>query len=179
MKRSILLIGIVLTLSLLSACTDNKNEVDSLTTEYEIQLEEKDKEISKLREEIRQVNNELEQEKKKLRDSFDEFVIFDHKARNIIGHIANKEFEKLLSEYDVDFEVINEKIYFKKLGNTETFFPIEIASFPMYFNFYNSQSEFTEVGYFMYGYDQYGSERKYDIHFKFGKNDEFQYVGTN
>ncbi|WP_096154030.1 hypothetical protein [Bacillus sp. FJAT-45066] len=172
MKRYIHLTGIVLVLIVISACSDDENDKESLILKYQAQINEKNIEISNLEEELRLINDELEQEKK----NQEKLQIFDHKARNIMKHIANNEFDKLRSEFDVNFEVIDGKVNFGELS--DFYFPIEIAGLPMYFNFYNPQPDSTEVGYFLYGYDQNGSERKYDIHFRFGKNNEFLYVGT-
>ncbi|MEH7524799.1 hypothetical protein V7149_16210 [Bacillus sp. JJ1503] len=176
MKRFILLLGIVLIQSFLSACSDDKYDM-----EYEAQLEEKDIEISKLKEELKLISDELNKERTKLTDAFSNLSKFDHKSRLILKHIANNEFDKLRSEFDVNFEVIDEKIYFAELNDApkERYFPKEIAGLPMYLQFYLPQPENTQVGYFLYGYDQYGSERKYEIVFLFGNNEEFKYVGTN
>ncbi len=156
----------------ISACSDDEYDKESLTLEYQTQIEEKNIEIRNLEEELRLINDELEQEKKYR----EELQIFDHKARNIMRHIANNEFDTLKSEFDVDFEVIDGKINFGELN--DFYFPTEIAGLPMYFNFYNPQPDSTELGYFLYGYDENGSERKYDIHFRFGKYNEFLYVVT-
>ncbi|MFT4417239.1 hypothetical protein ACLM5H_25745 [Fredinandcohnia humi] len=176
MKQSILLSGIALTLCFVAACSNDGNDKEKLVLEYETQIKEKNIEISKLKEELILISNELKKERK----NREELQLFDHKSRNIMRHIANKDFDKLRNEFDVDHEVLDGKIYFGELSNSpiESYFPTEIAEFPMYYKFYNPQPEFTEVGYFLYGYDQYGSERKYDIHFRFGKNNEFMYVAT-
>ncbi|RFB18577.1 hypothetical protein DZB84_06625 [Bacillus sp. HNG] len=175
MKRSILYPGIVLMVSFISACSNDKYDKKSLTLEYETQIEKKNVEINMLKDELILVNYELEQEKK----NREKLQIFDHKARNIMNYIAKNEFDKIRSDFDVELEVIDGKIYFDELSDSPIeHFPTEIAGLPMYFNFYNPQTDFTEVGYFLYGYNQYGSETKYDIHFRFGKKDEFIYVGT-
>ncbi|THE11392.1 hypothetical protein E1I69_15175 [Bacillus timonensis] len=176
MKRSILFPGIVLIVSFISASSDDKNDKQSLALKYETQIEEKDLEISMLKDELILVKYELEQEKK----NREKLQIFDHNARNIMNYIAQNEFDKIRSEFDVELEVIDGKLYFDELADApvEQYFPTEIAGLPMYFSFYNPQNDFTEVGYFLYGYNQYGSETKYDIHFRFGKEDEFMYVGT-
>ncbi|WP_449536425.1 hypothetical protein [Ferdinandcohnia sp. Marseille-Q9671] len=173
MKQFILLSGIFLTINFISACSGK----ESLTLEYETKIEKKDDEIRKLKEEVKRINDQLEQERK----NQEKLQVFDHKARNIMGHIANHDFDKLKNEFDVNLEVIDGKIYFSELSKSSigSYFPTEIAKFPMYFNFYNPQPDSTEVGYFLYGYDQHNTERKYDIHFRFGKDDEFMYVGTD
>ncbi|QOR64794.1 hypothetical protein IM538_13100 [Cytobacillus suaedae] len=172
MKRFINLSVIVLMLFVITACSDDEYDKEYLILKYQTQIDEKNIEITNLEEELRLINDELAQERK----NQEKLQIFDHKARNIMKHIANNEFGKLRSEFDVDFEVIDGKVNFGELS--DYYFPIEIAGLPMYFKYYNPQSDSTEVGYFLYGYDQNGSERKYDIHFRFGKNNEFLYVGS-
>ncbi|MBE4909942.1 hypothetical protein IMZ08_18050 [Bacillus luteolus] len=175
MKRYFILTGIAVALSFLFACSNNELDMEVLASEYETKIEEKNGEINKLKEELRLTKDELKQEKEKLEESSVDLQIYDHKARRIMSLITEKDFDKLANEFNVDFEVSDESLVFNKLRDypTAPAFPIAIAGLPMYFAYYNHQPEFTEVGYFLYD-----SERKYDIHFHFGKNKEFEYVSS-
>ncbi len=178
LKRSIILAGIAMTISILSACTNEQVDVEALTADYETKIEAKNNEITKLYEELSDIKVELEQEKAKVENVSVQLQYYDHKARRIMRLIAEKEFDGLKNEFHVDFEVIDEHVSFSNITDYLTIpsLPIEIADFPMYMAFYNPQPEFTEVGYFLYDNDL---ERKYDIHFHFGKDKEFKFVTTN
>ncbi|UCZ51758.1 hypothetical protein LGQ02_12895 [Bacillus shivajii] len=155
----------VFALLLLSACFNNDDEVEVLVLEYEAKFADQNKQISKLEEELKLA----EYEKEQLVD-ISGLQRLDHSARSVMRLIDEEEFEELKSEYNVDFEVEDEKIYFEELDD-HFYFPPKIAGLPMYFAYYNPQDEGSEVGYFIYDHD-----RKYDIIFKYSKDNEFKYV---
>ncbi|RXI96648.1 hypothetical protein DS745_23400 [Anaerobacillus alkaliphilus] len=178
MKRSMILAGIAMTISVLSACTNEQVDVKALTADYESKIEAKNNEITKLHEELSVIKVELEQEKAKVENVSVQLQHFDHKARRIMNLIAENNFDEFKNEFHVDFEVIDELVSFVNISEylSVPSLPIEIAEFPMYMAFYNPQPEFTEVGYFLYDNEL---ERKYDIHFHFDKDRKFKFVTTN
>ncbi len=148
--------------------------MEVLALEYENKFEDRNLEINRLKEELRLTKDKLKLEKEKLEEvSF--LKIYDHKARRIMSLITGKEFDKLAEVFNVEFDVSDESLVFNKLHEYPTApnFPIALAGLPMYFSYFNSQPEFTEVGYFLYD-----SDRKYEIHFHFGKKREFKFVSS-
>lgn len=147
-------------------CTQ-KDEIEQLTIKYEEQLEEQQKIIEELREEI---------EEKKLvpdgsyRSSLQEA---DREARKIMQLIAEKKFDELKKEYNIDFEVNGDEIDFG-VPEWNLPFPIEWVSNFMYIaNFIKHDDGRMDISYFITNSERDKSEL---IHLSFGADLQFKFI---
>lgn len=162
MKKFSLLFFILL---LVGGCAE-KDEIESLTTNYEKQLEEQQKEIKKLKEEIEEQQFVPDED---YRGSLSET---DRESRRIMQLISEGKFSELKREYDIEFEVQDGKIDFG-VPESNAQFPIEWASNFMYIANFIIQPDGMDISYFI---DNPTNDRLELIHMSFDKDMQFKFI---
>jgi hypothetical protein len=98
----------------------------------------------------------------------------DHSSRRLMKYIKESKLDELESDFMVEVERTSEdRLIFGDFS--EFAFPIEWASYPMYFGFYNPSNEQTEIGYYLYDETE-GKETKYLIAFYYDKDNNFSHI---
>ena len=140
----------------------NEDEMNRIVTKHENKIEEQQKQIQKLEEELQQVKTD--------------YSIFlqqtDNKFRVIMRLIANGKFEELEKEYNVHFEVKDDVIDFG-VPESNTPFRIELAKHPIFISSFNKHSEASEISYYI---DNFETEERTLITMHFDKDDTFEYI---
>lgn len=151
----------------------NTEDIVQITTKFENQLDEKQKVIQEQQIEIQELKEEIEAYKlipdTDYRTSLQET---DREARKIMRLIAEGEFEKLKTEYRVEFEIKDDVIVFG-VPESNAPFSIELASNFMYIANFIKHKEGMEISYFI-------SNPNYDrsdlIYMLFDNDMKFKYI---
>jgi TolA-binding protein len=124
--------------------------------------------------ELENLKNENNMLKEKIGNMSGDIQLLDHLSRRIMKYIKENRLDELESDFMVEVERTSEdRLIF---GNFSEFaFPIEWASYPMYFGFYNPSNDQTEIGYYLYD-DTEGRETKYLIAFYYDKANNFAHI---
>lgn len=130
--------------------------------DYKTQIDELKKENERLKGEFHELNSDYSVYLQRA----------DGTSRRIMRLISENKFEQLRSEFSAEFEVSDGHLIFTKLDEFSRF-PIEQANFPMFVAYFNIQSEFIEIGYFL---DDLQTDERYSITFSFDKDGNFEYI---
>ena len=138
-----------LILLIVGGCSE-KDETDQLMTEYENQLDEKQRIIQEQQKEIKELKEAIEAFKFIPDTNYiSSLQEIDRGARRVMQLISEGKFEELKNEYNVEFEVKGDVIDFGEPESNSPF-SIELASNFMYIaNFIKSEHDM-QIGYFIY-----------------------------
>jgi cell division protein FtsB len=146
--------------------TPGKHDAEINTTklaDYEAQIAELKKENERLQGEFQELNSDYSVYLQQT----------DGTSRRIMRLISENKFEQLKSEYGIEFEVTDGHLIFPKLDEFNPGFPIAQANFPMFVAYFNIQSDFIEIGYYL---DDLQTDERYSITFSYDKDGNFEYI---
>jgi outer membrane murein-binding lipoprotein Lpp len=155
---------IIFFLLLLTGCTSN-NEINSVDLEdYETQIKVLKSENESLKEQIQKLNGDYSVYLQQA----------DKTSRQIMKLIGERNMDHLKAEYNAEFEVSDDKIFFTSANNLNSAgFPFEQAILPMFIANLNIQSEVIEIGYYL---DDLKKRERYLVTFVYDKDGNFKYI---
>ncbi|RPJ94970.1 hypothetical protein CW357_12880 [Rummeliibacillus sp. TYF005] len=145
-------------------CSNKEDKKNSSDTANDTQIENQQKEIQKLKVELKEVKDDYSVHLQQ----------FDGTSRNIMWLITDGKYEEIKRSYNVGFEVKDGKIIFALPKNVESApFLIKQAKLPMSIAYFNREPESTEIGYYL---DDLKNEERYLISVLFDNDGKFKYI---
>lgn len=166
-------IGITFSLILLLIGCSAKVDDNTLN---DIKEDSNTQNVTALEGKLEEAKKENEFLKGKISNISADIQVLDHKSRRIMGLIKDDKLEELKTEYGIDFEISDEGMFMFEGQGVSLFFT-DMASLPMYFEYYNPRPEGFEIGYTVYGGVE-GEEFKRTVSFVYDANYNLEFISS-
>lgn len=143
----------------------NDDKLNQTVKKYENKIENQEKEIQELKEENEQLKTDIAEYSSYLQ-------VADRQSRNIMGYISDGKFEELKNEYNVEFNLKDDKIDFG-VPESNLPFPIKLAGYPMHIASFSMHPDGVDINYFIYDLEK---EESHLINMSFDKDREFEFI---
>lgn len=150
----------------------NEGETDQLVTEYESQIESRQKEIQDLEKEIQELKQELKNIQTNHAEHLSNLQIVDRESRRVLRLISDGKLEELRNEYNVEFKIMDDGILFSTPESNAPF-PFDLAENPAYIGSYTQSDIGTDISYYIMDYEM---DKTRLMYFQFDKDLNFKHI---